>query len=253
MENVANNTRNRRGDEMSSEVKTEFKNNDFFIKVKEIVKSCLKPNTFSDGEIDSVISLLSQRGVNPLVVFQAFQDQNIMCKKCGECCRCCDPIDITPEEVKIASQYLGIPTGILYSNFIKEVKGRFSRRFSLRTPCPMLTEQNLCRIHPVRPYVCKAFPFGYTLMTMVSSKTAEMAVYCFIIQKVFALEVVSELIFKEIGGPPPEFQAIVEFLAKKYEVSSNDDHITAMKKAFQIQKELDKIIGKILSKDRSGT
>jgi len=78
------------------------------------------------------------------------------CEKCGRCCKTCEPITVTDDDIKTIAFALGIKPDLVIANFIKPVK---PHGLSLRTPCPFLKE-NLCSIYEARPRSCRTFPFA---------------------------------------------------------------------------------------------
>jgi hypothetical protein len=85
------------------------------------------------------------------------------CRQCGECCRGERGILVTPAELEAMAAYLGL------------APEDFAARYLIETPLgPQLAAQNgacifqegsLCRVHPVKPRICREWPFLPALIT----------------------------------------------------------------------------------------
>jgi Fe-S-cluster containining protein len=79
------------------------------------------------------------------------------CRQCGECCRGERGIVVTPAEEQAMAAYLGVSVA------------EFAARYLTATPLgPQLAtvdgacimqEGTLCRVHPVKPRICREWPF----------------------------------------------------------------------------------------------
>lgn len=90
-------------------------------------------------------------------------NQLIPCRRCGWCCRMCNPVIITPElETICKSQNLD------QNCFIKKYADKDSQDnpygISIKCPCPFLDNENNCKIYHIRPLSCALFPFSATLL-----------------------------------------------------------------------------------------
>jgi Fe-S-cluster containining protein len=77
------------------------------------------------------------------------------CYRCGYCCRNI-PVQLREEEIKSISAYLGISEQEFVKRYVDKSKLPF---LYLKTPCPFF-EFYRCTIYPVRPAVCRIFPFN---------------------------------------------------------------------------------------------
>jgi Fe-S-cluster containining protein len=76
------------------------------------------------------------------------------CSKCGECCKICDPILITEEEIAPYSMFFG-------RDFDKHVVFRNDKwRLKNTKPCEFLSSIGICNIYEQRPLVCRTYPFN---------------------------------------------------------------------------------------------
>lgn len=102
--------------------------------------------------------------------------QTDYCIQCGECCRRCSPICVTLDEVHKIASHLKISP----KRFRNKIKGKTDEKGSLHIrgePCPFLKGDD-CSIYPVRPGVCRAFPVGYAISSIVAEESLEMPNYC---------------------------------------------------------------------------
>ena len=129
----------------------------FIHEVKEEARKMLKMPPVSEEDLDRAAEQLMKVTPMDLALYLKIQDE--FCVKCGECCRRCDPILVGKEEVKRIAAYLGTSYKRLKRKLRlapAERKGFFHMP---GRPCPFL-RGNLCSIYPVRPEVCRLFPFG---------------------------------------------------------------------------------------------
>ena len=80
------------------------------------------------------------------------------CRQCGDCCAGRGGIHVLPQEVEAMAAHLSMP------------EEEFSRQFVEASPtgprltvadgvCIFLLEGNHCRVHPVKPFICRQWPF----------------------------------------------------------------------------------------------
>ena len=85
------------------------------------------------------------------------------CTCCGNCCRWEGYVRVSDEEVDAIAEFLGMDV----QDFLAEYTCLTADRRSLTLvdqadgSCVMLTEEGLCRIHPVKPRQCRLFPNGW--------------------------------------------------------------------------------------------
>ena len=88
--------------------------------------------------------------------------QVFLCRQCGECCQGERGILVTPAEHQAMAAHLGLSLE------------DFAARFLVRTPLgPQVVSRNgscalqadgLCRVHPVKPRICREWPFLRALL-----------------------------------------------------------------------------------------
>lgn len=88
------------------------------------------------------------------------------CKQCGNCCRGNGYVRITPDESKRIARFLNIKVASFYNQYTFRPDGQTdvgtedNEHWLLDTEtreCAFL-ENNLCKIHPVKPAQCRDFP-----------------------------------------------------------------------------------------------
>ncbi len=82
----------------------------------------------------------------------------LQCARCGECCRRCSPIYIREKELDPLIKYL-TERRIDVSNSLRSLPYDGEGYSLIASPCPFLDGSN-CRIYPVRPEVCRTFPYN---------------------------------------------------------------------------------------------
>lgn len=87
------------------------------------------------------------------------------CRCCGACCRIKDGIvRVSDEEVARISAFLCVKETDFIAEETEIAPDRRGLVLKSREDgaCAYLTEDNLCRINPVKPDKCRTFPFAWT-------------------------------------------------------------------------------------------
>lgn len=79
------------------------------------------------------------------------------CQKCGECCRGERGILVTPEEQAAMAAYLGLTLEDFSARYLVDTP-LGPQLASMNGAC-VLQEGTLCRVHPVKPRICREWPF----------------------------------------------------------------------------------------------
>ena len=94
-------------------------------------------------------------------------DQIFTCQKCGECCRGYGGTFVSQEDIALISKYLNIDPDHFIGDFCQMSGDK-----------PLLAQHqngycvfwdNLCTIHPVKPEMCKKWPFIESLLVDVNN------------------------------------------------------------------------------------
>jgi len=91
----------------------------------------------------------------------------IDCLRCGNCCKTLD-IKITSTDAEPIAKHLNMTPGAFAEAYLvadEDGDGKFRQQ-----PCPLLGEDDHCRIYSVRPTDCREYPFtnkeGFVFRTM---------------------------------------------------------------------------------------
>ncbi len=96
------------------------------------------------------------------------------CKMCGECCYGKGGIVVGPEEIKRICNFLGITVEEFSSIYLtEEGGGKYSLTCGEDGYCVFFEKGRGCSIHPVKPDICRAWPFFRG--NMVDESSLEMA------------------------------------------------------------------------------
>lgn len=81
------------------------------------------------------------------------------CRQCGDCCSGRGGIHVQPEEVEAMAALLSL-SGEDFCHKYVEVSVTGPRlTVADNGVCVFLLEGNLCRVHPVKPFICRQWPF----------------------------------------------------------------------------------------------
>lgn len=84
------------------------------------------------------------------------------CRQCGECCRGYGGTYLTDADIENISSYTGIPRTKLIESYCSESAGKYVLRQKKDGYCVFW--DGLCTIHPVKPRMCRAWPFIENLL-----------------------------------------------------------------------------------------
>jgi hypothetical protein len=87
-----------------------------------------------------------------------------VCKKCGACCRIPNGIvRVSDAEIARIAAFLGMAEAEFIERGTELAPDRRGLVLKSRPggACEWLTEDNLCRINPVKPDKCRTFPFEW--------------------------------------------------------------------------------------------
>lgn len=85
------------------------------------------------------------------------QDDLFKCHKCGDCCRGYGGTFLSPHDIEAISDFIGVSS----DRFIKDYCSFSGRKplLSQKTDEYCIFWDKVCIIHPVKPRMCKAWPF----------------------------------------------------------------------------------------------
>ncbi|MBP5509538.1 MAG: YkgJ family cysteine cluster protein [Kiritimatiellae bacterium] len=90
---------------------------------------------------------------------------DFVCRRCGACCRIPNGIvRVDEREIARIAAFLGIDEEAFLETETELAPDRKSLMLRSRPDgaCVYLTEENLCKINPVKPEKCRTFPFEWT-------------------------------------------------------------------------------------------
>ncbi|MFP4194684.1 MAG: YkgJ family cysteine cluster protein [Desulfobacterales bacterium] len=84
------------------------------------------------------------------------------CLRCGECCRGYGGTYVSASDIENIAAYTGIPPGELVNGYCTVSAGKYLLRQKSDGYC--IFWEGVCTIHPVKPRMCKAWPFIENLL-----------------------------------------------------------------------------------------
>jgi Fe-S-cluster containining protein len=91
--------------------------------------------------------------------FNAGHAPVFQCRQCGDCCSGRGGIFVKPQEVEDMAALLGLAVSEFCRFFVEA--SALGPRLTIAGNgfCVFLMEGNLCRVHPVKPFICRQWPF----------------------------------------------------------------------------------------------
>lgn len=85
------------------------------------------------------------------------------CRRCGACCRIEGFVRLTDADVGAMAAHLGVGEDDFIGRFADIAADRRSLVLKDRADgaCVMLGDDNRCRVYPVRPKMCRTFPYEW--------------------------------------------------------------------------------------------
>ena len=79
------------------------------------------------------------------------------CRQCGECCRGEKGILVTEAELQALAGHLGMSPEDFAARYLVETP--LGPQLATRLGTCVFQEGSLCRVHPVKPRICREWPF----------------------------------------------------------------------------------------------
>jgi uncharacterized protein len=80
------------------------------------------------------------------------------CRQCGDCCVGRGGILVRPDEVKAMAALLALPEAEFNQSFVED--SALGPRLTVADEvCVFLMEGGICRVHAVKPFICRQWPF----------------------------------------------------------------------------------------------
>ncbi len=81
------------------------------------------------------------------------------CKLCGECCRGFGGTYVTPQDIINISSHIKFDPDQFIEHYCDKSGSRHVLTRGTDGCCIFFNKEEQCTIHPVKPYMCKAWPF----------------------------------------------------------------------------------------------
>ncbi|MEW6658627.1 MAG: YkgJ family cysteine cluster protein [Thermodesulfobacteriota bacterium] len=79
------------------------------------------------------------------------------CQQCGDCCAGRGGIFVRPEEVAAMAAFLEMDEGEFSRRYVEP--SSLGNRLAIAAGVCVFMEDNRCRVHPVKPFICLQWPF----------------------------------------------------------------------------------------------
>jgi hypothetical protein len=84
-------------------------------------------------------------------------DDLFQCQRCGQCCRGFGGTYVTPADIEAIAAYLGCPVADFRARYLCGTGDR--PLLAQRSDGYCIFWEDLCTIHPVKPLMCRRWPF----------------------------------------------------------------------------------------------
>ncbi len=91
-------------------------------------------------------------------------DDIFVCKQCGECCNGFGGTYVTPQDVTNISRFIKSEPDTFVKKYCDPSGSRHVLTRGSDGCCVFFDKLKQCTIHPVKPYMCRAWPFIKTLI-----------------------------------------------------------------------------------------
>ena len=92
--------------------------------------------------------------------FKSVQPEDLFeCRKCGDCCKGFGGTYVTPEDILNIAQFIGTSPDTFVRDYCQMSCGIPVLAQKKDLYCVFWDDMKLCTIHPVKPRMCKAWPF----------------------------------------------------------------------------------------------
>jgi Fe-S-cluster containining protein len=126
-------------------------------------------------------------------------DDIFQCKQCGECCTGYGGTYVTPGDIKAIALFIGEDPDTFVERFCQLSGGKPVLRLSENGKCVFFDPEKQCTIHPVKPRMCKAWPFVDAILNRPGNWEI-MAEACPGIRTGFPHDAVKAVVKKEIDA-----------------------------------------------------
>jgi len=139
------------------------------------------------------------------------------CERCGACCRKCTNVRLEVTDIARIAQYLRVPIPEFYVRYTRVHEEFFVIKKD--TPCMFLRGKNSCSIYPVRPEVCRVYPFNQT------PESVNLVSRCGVICNLILHKTVAEIMFQIMPRESrEEMEKYGQAMLEKYHPESFGDY-----------------------------
>lgn len=181
---------------------------------KRVLASLKKGHGFTKTQINNAI----KKALNTMTVMDSIiglRHSDKLCGQCGLCCRTCTPINLTPQDITNISSFLNMSITDFHIKYVETDGETFY--FKYTKPCVFLYE-NKCSIYPVRPLVCKAYPYSESTREVIFREGCDIPI------ELVKIKAISLLGIKKM---PLELQKLFEGYAKATYAKVKAEHPNA--------------------------
>ena len=190
---------------------------------------------------------------NEIQVMAMLKNQDSFCVRCGDCCRRCNPIAISKDELKKIAQHQNIS----YKKIKKKLKIQPSKTPRILNmsakPCQFLIGKNNCKVYEIRPVVCRAFPLGTAIEQYAKNGVwGAVSEFCPAIDNMFMIHIQSsiirELALKKFGEKdlkeiarrmfPNELLSKLETLPRSARLKALYDHVSKIERGLDDKRNI---------------
>ncbi len=124
-------------------------------------------------------------------------DDIFQCQQCGECCTGFGGTYVTQRDIENIATYINVDTDEFISKFCDSSGKRYVLTQGKEGKCIFFDTEKQCTIHPVKPYMCKAWPFIPAVVKHPENWNA-MAGSCRGIKKDIPAQALKKIVLKKI-------------------------------------------------------
>lgn len=126
-------------------------------------------------------------------------DDLFQCRQCGDCCTGYGGTYVTPKDIEAIASFIDTPSESFTERFCQISGGRPVLKVGENNKCIFFDEKTQCTIHPVKPRMCRAWPFIDSILSAPGNWDL-MSEACPGINTGFPHSVVQECVKKEIDA-----------------------------------------------------
>ena len=130
---------------------------------------------------------------------KVFKGEDIfICQECGTCCKGFGGTYVSEDDIEKISNYVDVTPEIFITRHCAKSGSKYVLIQGKDDNCVFYNKEKQCTIHPVKPYMCKAWPFIKTILSNPENWDA-MAGSCPGMKKNVPHDVLRQIVKYEIG------------------------------------------------------